>query len=38
MNLNETNRLLEMRVVDINMIFSFAFDLWTEPGWLKDHG
>jgi hypothetical protein len=22
----------------MDMKFNFTFDLWTEPGWIKDHG
>lgn len=37
-NINSLEQQLEMRMKNIDMKFTFTFDLWTEPNWIKDHG
>lgn len=37
-SINHENNRLQLHVKDINLEFSMAFDLWSEPKWLMDHG
>ena len=32
------NKQLIVKISDINFVFGYYFDCWTEPEWLKDQG
>jgi hypothetical protein len=38
MQLNSENQQIEIRIEEINLMFTFAFDVWSVPGLIKDQG
>ena len=38
MQLNSVNQQIEIRIEEINLMFTFSFDVWSVPGLVKDSG